>query len=60
MVGSIMVVCVPTCAFLYPIGDLKPAQMNVQYNLIWELRLYKFELGHNATEATKNICHVKR
>ena len=39
--------------------DLKAAQMNVQHGLIWEFMLYKFELGHNAMEATKNICYVK-
>ena len=31
---------------------LKAAQMNVQYNLIWEFMLYKLEQGHKATEAT--------
>ena len=39
--------------------DLKAAQMNMQQSLIWELMLFKFELGHNAKEATKNICYAK-
>ena len=29
--------------------------MNVQHSLIREYMLYKFELIHNVTEATKNI-----
>ena len=33
--------------------------MNMQSNLIWELMRYKFKLGHNAEEATQNICCVK-
>ena len=39
--------------------DLKAAQMNVQHSLIRKLMLYEFEPGHNATEATKNICFAK-
>ena len=31
----------------------------MQYNLIWELMLFKFEQGHNVAEMTKNICCVK-
>ena len=38
---------------------LEATQMNVQCSLIQKLVLYKFELGHNAAEATKKICHVK-
>ena len=38
--------------------DLKVAQINIQHSLIWELRLYNFELVHNTVEATKNICCV--
>ena len=34
--------------------------MNVQYNLIREIMLYVFELGHNAEEVIENICCVKR
>ena len=37
-----------------PNHDLKSAQMNMQHSLIWEL--YKFKLGYDAMEATKNNC----
>ena len=30
--------------------------MNLQRSLNHELTLYKFELGHNTTETTKNKC----
>ena len=43
------------CALLHSMYDLKAVQMN----LIWELLLDKFELGHNTAEAPKNICCVK-
>ena len=33
--------------------------MNVQSSIIWELALYRFELGHNAAEVTKNILCMK-
>ena len=33
--------------------------MKVQITLIWDLMLYEFELGHDAAEATKNICLEK-
>ena len=33
--------------------------MNVQRNLIGKPTLYKFELGHNAMDTTKNILEVK-
>ena len=60
MIDSIMVVGVQTCcALLHLVYNLKVAQMNMQYSLIWELMLYKLELDHNAAEATKNICCVK-
>ena len=39
--------------------DLKTAQINMLCCLIQELMIYEFELGHNATEATKNICCAK-
>ena len=56
VVGSIvvgdMLIC---CALLHSVYDLKVTQMNVQCSLIQELILYKFEVGHNATEETKNI-----
>ena len=55
-----MVVGVLTCcALLHFDCDLKTTQMNVQCRIIWELMFYKFTLGHNTTEATKNICYVK-
>ena len=31
----------------------------MQHNLIWELMLSEFELGHNAMEAIKNIFYKK-
>ena len=40
-------------ALLFSVYDLKGAQMNLQCSQIWELIFY--QLGHNATEATKNI-----
>ena len=33
--------------------------MNLQCSQIWELMLYEFKLGYNATEAAKNIGCVK-
>ena len=33
--------------------------MNMQHNLIQELRLYMFKLDHNSTEVSKNICFAK-
>ena len=60
MVASIVVVGVLTCCTLFhTVCDLKTTQMNMQYNLIWELMLYEIELGHNMTEATKNIYCMK-
>ena len=57
VVVSIMVDAALTySALLYFMYDLKIAQMNIQYTLIQELILYKFKIGHNALEATKNIC----
>ena len=57
MKGVIVVVGALTFyALLHLVCDLKAAQMNMQYSLIQELMLYKFKLGHNAMEATKNIC----
>ena len=58
MVGSIVVVGTLTCcALLHPVCDLKAAQKNVLYNLIWELIFYEFKLGY--MEATKTICCPK-
>ena len=33
--------------------------MNMQCSLIMEVMLYEFELGYNASKATKNICCAK-
>ena len=55
-----MVVCLLThCTLLHSMCDSKATQMNVQHHLIQEFLLYKFKLGHDATEATKNICCMK-
>ena len=52
LVGSILVAGVLThCALLNFVCDLKVAQMNVHCSLIQELKLYKFELSHNAMGA---------
>ena len=60
VVGSIVVVGVLThWALLHCVCDLKVTQMNVQLNLIWKLMIHKFELDHNAAEATKNISDIK-
>ena len=57
MVDSIMVVGVSThYAMLHSICNLRAAQQHI---LIWELGLYKFKLGHNAMEETKNSYCVK-
>ena len=39
--------------------NLKAAQMNMHYSLIQELISYKFEVGHNVVQATKNICDAE-
>ena len=44
-----------TCALLHFQCDLKAAKINVQFSLIWEIMLSKFELIHNVTEVSKNI-----
>ena len=36
------------------VGDLKDAQLNLQYSQIRELLLYDFEVGHNTNSTTKN------
>ena len=57
VIGSIVVFGVLTyCALLHSEQVLKATQMNIQCNLIWELLLYKFQVGYNAVEATKIIC----
>ena len=47
------------CGLLHSVCDLKAPEINIQSSLIWEGMFYKFELGQNAAEATKNICHAK-
>ena len=48
VVGSIIVVgALICCALIHSMFDLKAAQMNMLCSLIWELMLYKFELGYN-------------
>ena len=60
MGGCILVVgALPRYALLYSVDDLKATQMNVQRSQIWELLRYEFKLGHNPSEATKNICFAK-
>ena len=60
VVGSIVVVGVlKHFALLHSMQDLKATQINIQCCLIQELILYKFVLGHNTTEAIKNICCAK-
>ena len=61
VVGNIVVVvgALIRCALLHFMFDLKAAQMYMKLGLIWELRLSKFELGHNAAEVIKKICYVK-
>ena len=55
VVSSITVVS--AFILLHSVCNLKTTQMNVQRSLIRELMLYEFDLGHNATEATKkNTC----
>ena len=56
VVSSIVVVGELT---YYALCNLKTMQINIQCSLIWELMIYKFKLGHNAVEATRNICCVK-
>ena len=54
MVGNTVV-----SALSYAMSNLKTAQMNGKCRLIQKFMHYKFELGQNATEATKNICCIK-
>ena len=56
MVGSIMLVGVLDMLCIVSFSDLKATQTNKQGSLIWEFMFCKFELGHNAVKATKNIC----
>ena len=60
VVGSIVVVGALTrCALLPSVCDLKSTQTIVQRSLIRELMIYKFELGYNPAEETKNIFCLK-
>ena len=60
VVGSIVVVGGLTrYALFHFFCNLKALQMNMQFSLIWEFKLYKFELGSNTIEVTKNICCTK-
>ena len=60
VVGCIIVVgALIYCALLHSLCDLKVEQMNMKCNLIQKFILYKFQLVHNTTEMTKNICCVK-
>ena len=47
------------CVLFQSMYDLKATQMDMQQSLIRELRLYKFVLNDNATEAMKNIYFSK-
>ena len=47
------------CVLFYSVCDLKTSQMNVQRSRIREIMHYKFELGRNSAEVTKNICCEK-
>ena len=46
-------------AFLHYACDLKAAEMNKQCRLIRELMIYKFKMGPNTMEVTKNMLKVK-
>ena len=60
VVDSIVVVCVLICcALLYFMCYLKVSQKNVQHSLLWELISYKFEIGDNVMETTKNVYCLK-
>ena len=59
-VGSIVVVCVLTrFALPHYVCDLIASQMNMQRIFTRAVRLYRFKLGQNATEAAKKICCAK-
>ena len=56
MVCSKVVDGVLTCyALLHFVCDLKAAQMNMEHSRIQVFMSYKLKLGHNTTEATKNM-----
>ena len=59
VVGSIVVVGVLACCEMFlSMCDLKAAQMNMQCSLIWELMLYEFEQGYNATYEHYWVCPI--
>ena len=47
------------CSHMHCFTQWVIKQMKVKCSLIWELIHYKFELGHNTVEATKNICFAR-
>ena len=55
VMGSIVFVGALTRALLQSMCDSKATQMNVQYSRIWELMIYKLEVGHKTADETKNI-----
>ena len=57
--GKVVVGALTRCALLHSVCDFQVTQMNVQRSLIRELTLYKFELSHDAVEATEKICYTK-
>ena len=60
MVGIIAIVGALTrCALLQSMCDLKAGQMNMQHSILQEFMPYESVLGHDAAEATRNICCVK-
>ena len=60
IVGRIVVVGVLTCStLLYWVYGFKTTLMKMQKSLIYELMLYKYEVGWDAAEATKSICCTK-
>ena len=46
-------------ALLHSVYNLKVTLMNVQCSLIWEFKVYEFELSYNTAQASKNICCAK-
>ena len=59
VVDSILVVSALTrWALLHSMCDLKAAQMHVKPRLIRKPMFYEFDLEHNTSEATKNICRA--
>ena len=60
MLGNIVIFGVLTrWELLHSVSGLKATQMNVQYSLIGELRLYEVKPDHYTAEAAKNIYRTK-